>query len=137
MLPIDPVELSAFLDGELSAERAEEIRVALDRDPILRATYEQLALCDADWSARAATAMFRPKVRVGPAPFAGRFVTLAAILLGLLLLRMGLKTLPPIYGASLETLLLVLVVMAGLGRILHFTDEDRDRILLVNNCSSL
>ncbi|CAN5510438.1 hypothetical protein BH10PLA2_BH10PLA2_03130 [soil metagenome] len=134
MLPIDPAELSAYVDGELTSQRAEEIRAALARDPVLRATYEQLAVLDADWSARAASVMFRPRVRVGPAPFAGPFLLVAAMVLGLLLVRMGLKFLPPILGTSLEAMLLVLVVLGGLGRILRFTDEDRDRVLRMSNC---
>src|SRR5262249_36369903 len=36
MLPIAPAELSAFLDGELPAARADEVRAALAQDPVLR-----------------------------------------------------------------------------------------------------
>jgi anti-sigma factor RsiW len=124
MLPIDPAELSAFLDGELPAGRAEEVRAALTRDSVLRRSYEQMVARDADWSARAATAMFRPRVRLDRAPVAGRFLTVAAVVLGLLLLRAVLKALPPLYEAGLEALLLALVVTWGLRRIMHATDAD-------------
>ena len=63
MAQIDPAELSAYLDGELPAERAEEVRAALARDPELRRSYEMLVVHDADWRARAETAMFQPHVR--------------------------------------------------------------------------
>jgi len=130
MLPIEPAELSAFLDGELPAGRAEEVRAALAQDPLLRQSYEQLVAFDTDWSARAAAAMFRPRVRLDRAPIAGRFLLVAAVVLGLLLLRMALKALPPLYGVGLEALLLTLVVGWGLRRIMHTTDADRRRSVL-------
>ena len=133
MLPIDPAELSAYLDGELSARRAEEVRAALARDPALRRSYDHLVACDADWSARAAAAMFRPRVRLPRGSIAGRFLKAAVVVLGLLLLRMALKTLPPLYGAGLEALLLALVVGWGLRRIVHATDADRTRYALATD----
>jgi anti-sigma factor RsiW len=126
MHPIDPAELSAFLDGELPAERAKEVRAALALDPALHQTYEQLVALDADWKERAATAMFRPRVQLNAAPSAGRF-RIVASMLGLLLLRIAVKALPSLYGAGLDALLLALVVGWGLVRILHATDADRRR----------
>jgi len=134
MPPIDPAELSALLDGELPAGRAEEVRAALSQDPVLRQSYEQLVACDANWSTRAAAAMFRPRVQLDRAPFAGRFLTATAVVLGLLLLRMALKALPPLYGAGLEALLLAIVVGWGLRRIMHATDADRRRYVVATNC---
>jgi anti-sigma factor RsiW len=112
MHPIDPAELSAFLDGELPAKRAEEVRAALALDPALRQSFEQLVALDADWKERAATAMFRPRVQLEAAPSAGRF-------------RVAAKALPSLYGAGLDALLLALVVGWGLVRILRTTDADR------------
>jgi anti-sigma factor RsiW len=134
MLPIDPGELSAFLDGELPARRAEEVRAALAQDPVLRQSYELLVVRDADWNARAAAAMFRPRVRIPRAPIAGRLLMAAVVVLGLLMLRMALKALPPLYGAGLEALLLAIVVGWGLRRILHATDADRRRYVLATDC---
>jgi anti-sigma factor RsiW len=124
MIPFDPAELSAYLDGELPAARANEVRAALAQDPELRRAYELLAARDADWSARAETTKFQPHVRFAGAPWTGRVLTGGSVVLGLLLFRMILKALPAIYGASLEAALLVLVVGWGLGRILHTTDAD-------------
>jgi anti-sigma factor RsiW len=134
MLPIDPVELSAFLDGELPARRAEEVRAALAQDPVLRQSYELLVVREVDWNARAAATMFRPRVRIPRAPVANRFVTAAAVVLGLLLLRMTLKALPPLYGAGLEALLLAIVVGWGLRPIMQTTDADRRRYVLARDC---
>jgi len=127
MHPIDPAELSAFLDGELSAERAEIVRAALARDPVLRQSYEQLVLRDVDWKQRAATAMFRPSVQFDEAPATSRYIKAAAVI-ALLLLRFGVKALPSLYGTSLDALLLTLVVGWGLSRILRLTDADRRRL---------
>jgi anti-sigma factor RsiW len=133
MLPIDPAELSAFLDGELSASRAEEVRAALVRDPVLRRSYELLVARDADWSARASAAMFRPRVRLDHAPVATRVLAATAVVLGLLPLRLALKALPPLYGAGLEVLLLALVVGWGLRRMMHAADADRRRYVLATD----
>lgn len=133
MLPIDPAELSALLDGELPAARAEEVRAALAQDPSLRQSYERLVVLDADWTARAAAALFRPRVRMAPNWVSGRFLTAAAVL-GLLGLRLALKAQPPLVGAALEALLLALVVGWGLRRLLHATDADRTRPALSTDC---
>jgi anti-sigma factor RsiW len=133
MLPIEPAELSAFLDGELPARRAEEIRAALAQDPVLRQSYELLVARDGDWNAQAAAAMFRPRVRIPSAPVAGRFVAAAAVMLGLLLLRIALKALPPLYGAGLEAMLLAIVVGWGLRHIMQTTDADRRRYVLASD----
>jgi len=98
----------------------------------LRQSYEQLVLLDVDWKQRAATAMFRPSVQLDAAPIAGRFVKVAAVLC-LILLRIGMKALPSLYGASLDALLLTLVVGWGLNRILHVTDADRKRSVLATD----
>jgi anti-sigma factor RsiW len=127
MHAIDPAELSAFLDGELPAERAEIVRAALAQDPELRRSYEQLVLLDVDWKQRAATAMFRPSVQLETAPITGRFVKVVAIL-GLIVLRIGMKALPSLYGASLDALLLIFVV--GCPTASCVTDADRKRTTL-------
>jgi hypothetical protein len=123
MLPLDPAELSAFLDGELPAGRADEVRAALACDPVLRQSYEQLSALDAEWKTRAAAAMFRPQVRFNASFVPGRYVTVAAVI-GLLLLRLTMKLAPPFLGAGFDFLLLGLFVVWGLNRILHATDAD-------------
>jgi anti-sigma factor RsiW len=128
MLPIDPAELSAFLDGELTPNRAEVVQAALARDPVLRQTYERLARFDVDWKARAATTMFQPRVRFNRASIASSYLATASVIIGLLLLRVALKALPPAYATGLASILLALVVGWGLRRIMRATDADRSRI---------
>ena len=56
-----PEELSAYLDGELSPERAREIESALERDPELQAELESLMAVDAA-AGRAFAAMLEDPV---------------------------------------------------------------------------
>ena len=67
MKPLDSAELSAYLDGELSAQRMREVESILASDPIARAEFEALAAVDADWRTSARSAGFRPNVEL---PFA-------------------------------------------------------------------
>jgi len=67
MRPIEPAELSAFIDGELDAGRAAEVRAALASDAALRARYESLAHADAHLRSVAAGMTLSPRIR-WPAP---------------------------------------------------------------------
>ena len=123
MVPIDPAELSAFLDGELPEGRADEVRAALARDPVLRDSYEQLVALDADCKAKAAAAMVPPRVQLRPSVFVGRYVAVASVI-GLLLLRLALKASPPLVGAVVAAFLLAAFLGWGLRRIIRATDAD-------------
>jgi anti-sigma factor RsiW len=70
MNPIDPAELSAYLDGEVGADRRHEIEAVLAGDPAARAELDALAAADAVWRASARSAAFRPRVEM-PARGAG------------------------------------------------------------------
>ncbi len=64
MKTIDPAELSALLDGELTPQRAREVREEIERTPSLKVEFEQLRRADADCRARASSAEFRPAVKL-------------------------------------------------------------------------
>jgi anti-sigma factor RsiW len=132
MTPIEPVELSAFLDGELPEERAQEVRTALAQDPALRQSFDQLVVLDTDWKARASAAKFRPRVRLDVGFAAGRLLVAAAVLV-LLLFRIALKFQPPLLGTAVAALLLVVLVGWGLRRIMHATDADRGRFVMATD----
>jgi anti-sigma factor RsiW len=123
MHPIDPAELSAYLDGELPPGRAEEVRTALARDPVLRETYEQLVALDADCKAKAAAALFTPRVQLRPSAVAGRYAAVAGVF-GLLLIRLALKASPPLVGAAVAAILLAVLLGWGLRRLIRATDAD-------------
>lgn len=124
MEPIDPAELSAYLDGELSIERAEEIGAALKRDPALRQSFESLAALDFAWKGQASTAAFRPDVQL-PTGSSPLLWLAPAGVSALVLLRLGLKTQPPLLAAGVTALLLALFIVWGLKRLLEATDADR------------
>lgn len=64
MKPIEPAELSAYLDGELTPERAREVEAALAGTPALREELQILAHDDAAWRVAARTASFPAEVRL-------------------------------------------------------------------------
>jgi anti-sigma factor RsiW len=120
--PIDPAELSALIDGELPPGRAREIEVLIAADPGLRAEYEALRGLDARWREAAGAAMFTPTVQLPPerarVPVAG----VAAVVLVLLLARIGgkfLESLGPMLLLNLAALALIgamVLVMARADR---------------------
>jgi len=48
MKPIDPTEISGFMDGELDPDREKEIRNAMTENESLRREYEKLISFDAE-----------------------------------------------------------------------------------------
>lgn len=64
MTPIDPIELSAYLDGELTAVRRQEIEEALAADSALCEEFNALARVDAAWRRAAKTAAFKVDVQL-------------------------------------------------------------------------
>jgi anti-sigma factor RsiW len=128
MRPIEPAELSAFLDGELPAGRAEEVRRALAADPVLRRAYEDLAALDAEWKARAAAVAVAPRASLGRALWGYR-LRAAGALLGLVALRVALKIVPSAVAVPLEAVLLALAAGWGLYRFVRASEADRWRLL--------
>ncbi len=64
MNPIDPAELSAYLDDELSPARAREVEAAMRDSPALRAELDALLEADKKWRAAVRSASFRPRIRL-------------------------------------------------------------------------
>ncbi len=84
--PIEPHELSGLLDGEVTPQRAEEIRRLMEEDAGLRAEFERLKRFDKAWSTAASQAAFRPDVILPPqvkaqAPWLTRLVPALCVLL--------------------------------------------------------
>ena len=92
MKPIEPTELSGYLDGELEPDRLREVEAALARDSSLRADYEALANADRAWKSIARSAAFVPDTQLQ----SGKSLTdsrlaIAAVLVLLVVLRMAPK----------------------------------------------
>ena len=63
MSPLDPVELSAYFDGELPPERTREIDTLLNADANARATLEQLKRTDQYLKSIVSSAPFEPSIQ--------------------------------------------------------------------------
>jgi anti-sigma factor RsiW len=100
MKPIDPAEISALLDGELPAERAEQVRRAIAEDEALRLEYEEIVALDTDLKACAQAAVFHPRVSLDVEP--ATRIPLIALVVGCLLLRLVVKTAPSLGATGLE-----------------------------------
>lgn len=89
MNKIEPYELSAYLDGELDAQRAREIESALNHDPLLRTELEHMRALDATWAAAARAAVSRPRVRLESQVGQSRLIGSASVIVvGLLVVKL-------------------------------------------------
>lgn len=104
MTPLEPGELSAYLDGELSLARMGEIEAMLATDAALASELQRLARSDAAWRAAASSAAFQPAPAAQPQVRSKGFapgivavamlfavVTIAVKILGLLSLLLALN----------------------------------------------
>jgi anti-sigma factor RsiW len=64
MTPLNPAELSAYLDGELSETRAREVAAMIAANPALLDELDMLGREDAAWRVAAGAAAFRPALRL-------------------------------------------------------------------------
>lgn len=113
MSPVQPEELSALLDGELSPERAQEVRAQVAGDSSLAKELEMLAHLDTRWRALATAAAFEPRVNL---PRRNQFWRWASVPTGVVALtgiRLAPKFLDSAFlGVSLNVLALVLLLSA-------------------------
>jgi anti-sigma factor RsiW len=127
MSPLDPAELSALLDGELSPARAEEVRCSIAADPALRAVYDRLVGQDAQWKAGAAQLTFQPQATLGRGLLRRRLRG-AALVLGVVGFRLGLKLAPAPLEFAVALLGFALVAGWGVSFFLRATEEDCARL---------
>ena len=130
MKPIDPAEISAFLDSELDPERTEEVRQAISCDAVLRQVHDGLLAVDGDLKAYAVTLKFRPQVAIDY-PWARRHVRLlqVAVLMLLLVLRVSMKFAPAILGNVVECVMLIFVVGWVLRSLVRASDQDCSQLI--------
>ena len=78
MIPVQPEELSALIDGELDPQRAAEVGMQIAADRELRVAFEALRDMDDRWRTAARAIAFVPEVRLpARAAWNGRFMALA------------------------------------------------------------
>jgi hypothetical protein len=121
--PIEPEEISGLLDGELTQQRADEVRRAIGEDESLGAIYRRLAAMDKDLKRCAEAAMFEPRVSIADTPTT-RGIELAYVTVLLLAARALVKFLPFAVGIGLETVALVLVVSWVIVRLVKAAEPD-------------
>lgn len=105
MNPIEPAELSAYMDGELDPTRAREVETALEGSQALRGELNKLVSADNSWRAAARIASFRPRIRLHatPAPLHLRPVVRAA---GGVILLLAVRVVPKL-ASTLEVELIL------------------------------
>jgi anti-sigma factor RsiW len=114
MTHVQPEELSALLDGELSPTRAREVEMQIAAEPDLRREFQLLRTSDARWRAAAATAAFQPAVRVRPASIRFRRLFAATILIATLTaVRMAAKLTDSfVFSFGVQAIVLVVLLVA-------------------------
>jgi anti-sigma factor RsiW len=115
MKPIEPAELSAYLDGELNSARAREVQIALADEPRLRADFNTLAEADIIWRAAAESANLRPGVQLLPQRRTAHAVSVLGMI-GLVTLLVAVRLLPKMtdtltWGVVLHGLTLAMVLI--------------------------
>ncbi len=121
MKPIDPMEVSALVDGELTPQRAAEVRQAIAHDAALREVYEQFTMVDADLNRYAVASAFNPRVSLSSAAGTGRLY-LPHIVLALLAARLIAKLAPLGFGIALQTVILLTLLAWIVARLVRLAD---------------
>jgi len=121
---VDPSELSALLDGELTPERAAEVCQAMADHPALRREYEELARLDDDLRAHAREAVFQPRVEIpqrlrGPRPHVAWIAPL------LFIISLALRLLPLPIETGVEVAVVVILVPYVLRRLILASEQER------------
>ena len=128
MKPIDPSEISALLDGELSLERAEQVRRAIAEDSEMRRVFEELSAVHRDLIVCAVAARFQPQITFAKS---SSFPPVSILGLGLamLILRLTVKLLPLGVGVAFQATALVLVLLWVFFCLVRLTHDERWRIV--------
>jgi anti-sigma factor RsiW len=109
MKPVDPAEISALLDGELSAERSEQVRRSIAESSELRQVFEELTAVHRDVTADAVAARFRPRLSL---PGGTTFPALGVLgfAIAMLVVRVAAKLVPVTVGGVLHAAALAAVL---------------------------
>ncbi len=128
MKPVDPAEVSALLDGELSPERAEQVRRAIAEDSELGCVFEELSAVHRDLITCAAAARFRPRISLAKST-SFPAVGVVGLALAMLILRLTIKLLPFGVGVVFQATALVLVLLWMFSCLVRLTHDEQWRIL--------
>jgi len=124
MNSVDPAELSALLDGELSPERTEKVRGALAENSELRSVFENLLAVHRELTACGLAARFRPRIWL---PSGTRFpvVDVLGFAVAMLILRVTVKFVPLGVGVILQATALAVVLWWVSSCLLRLAHDER------------
>jgi anti-sigma factor RsiW len=128
MKPVDPAEVSALLDGELSPERAEQVRRAIAEDSELRCVFEELSAVHRDLITCAVAARFHPRISLAKST-SFPAVGVLGLTLAMLTLRLMVKLLPLGIGVAFQATALVLVLLWVFFYLVPLTHDEGWRIV--------
>jgi hypothetical protein len=126
MKPVDPAELSALLDGELSPERTEQVRRALAENSDLRCVFEDLSAVHSDLTACGVGARFQPRISLASS---SRYpaVGILGFATAMLVLRVTAKFLPLGVGVVFQATALAVVLWWVFSCLLRLAHDERWR----------
>ena len=128
MKPVDPAEISALLDGELSPERAEQIRCAIAEDSELRRVFDELSAVHTDLTHCAVAARFQPRLTLARST-GSPANAIVGLGLAMLTVRLTVKLLPLGIGVALQAMALVLVLLWVFRCLVRLSQDERWRFL--------
>ena len=128
MKPVDPPEISALLDGELSPERAEQVRCAIAEDRELRRVFDELSVVHTDLIHCAAAARFQPRLTLAKST-SSPGISIVGLGLTVLTLRLTVKLLPLGVGVAFQATALVFVLLWVFLCLVGLTRGERWRIV--------
>jgi len=113
MIPVEPEELSALIDGELDPPRAAEVELLIAADEDLRAALASLRELDTQWRAAAQMSVFVPRIRVAQPQRMKNWLPSLPIALGLAGARAALRLMDATVLAFVLQALVLAVLLAG------------------------
>jgi len=120
MTPLNPAELSAYLDGELSETRAREVAGMIAANPALLDELDMLGREDAAWRVAAGAAAFRPALRLqaagGTAVSGGTIMVCVALFVAIAAVVRGFDSLAASLALNLVAAALVSIGVYVLAR---------------------
>ena len=128
MKPVDPTEVSALLDGELSPERAEQVRCAIAEDSELRRVFDELSIVHTDLMHCAAAARFQPRLTLAKST-SSPGISIVGLGLTVLTLRLTVKLLPLGLGVAFQATALVFVLLWVFFCLVRLTADEHCRIV--------
>jgi anti-sigma factor RsiW len=124
MKQVQEEELSALIDGELSPQRAEEVRLMVQADPALRAQFAVLGKFDAQLWRAGEDAAFSAEITFPTEPLVARPFPMWLLGIGVALALIVIRLLPKLL--ELPTLGVSLQLVAGTAILFFITKMTRE-----------